>query len=217
MGKETLKEVTYNRILGEIVSKRFPLDYIIKEKELAEKFGISRAPVREALIELSMENIVRSIPRAGYMIVQYTEKDIYEATDLRLMIEVPAIDKIVSNINAENLEKLRNDTILFNESYQKKKVPTDIWWNNNIKFHLAVNAIAGNAMMTSVLETVLQRLWRAIAQLYWSGDPRDYLQIDRGAHVGLLDAIEAKDCDGIREALVEDILSIRNILKYQPI
>ncbi len=216
MRQDTLKRQTYNRILEEIVNKKYPVDYILKEKELAEKFGISKAPVREALIELSMENIVKSIPRAGYRIVHFTEKDISEATDLRLMLELPVLDTIINAISRETLRELKTQEEKVSNSKINTLVPLDTWWNDNIGFHVALNAVAGNNLLTSTLETVLHRLWRAVAQLFWSGDPQDYFKYEPNTHVSLISAIEAKDSKKARAILFDDILSIRELFTYQP-
>ncbi|MEN6562095.1 MAG: GntR family transcriptional regulator [Christensenella sp.] len=209
MSKETLKRQIYNRILEEIINKKYPMDYILKEKELAEKFGISKAPVREALIELSMENIVKSIPRAGYMIVHFTEKDISEATDLRLMLEMPVLEAIIGNITPKALQSLKKQAEEGSFTRNKSAVSMDTWWNENIRFHVALNSIAGNSLLTSTLETVMKRLWRVFAQLFWSGNPQDYFVIEPESHMTLLKAIEDKDIEKARTLLLADILSVR--------
>lgn len=214
MSKETLKEQIYNRILEEIINKKYPVDYILKEKELAERFGISKAPVREALIELSMENVVKSIPRAGYMIVRFTEKDISEATSMRLLLEIPVLDSVIDNMTPALMSSLRKDVDKFARENEVKQVPMGEWWNDNISFHVALNAVSGNKLLNETLASVLKRLWRIIAQLFWSGKPTDYITIDPYAHRNLLDAIEQKDRKKAKELLLEDILSIKSQMKY---
>jgi DNA-binding GntR family transcriptional regulator len=211
MGQDTLKQRIYGRILEEIVTKKYPVDSILKEKELSEKFGVSKAPVREALIELSKENIVKSIPRAGYRIVQFTGKDISEAMELRLILELSVLDTIIGSIRQETLRTLREGVMQFAEVKHRGIVPLDVWWNNNISFHVALNAVAGNSLLTAALESALHRLWRAIAQLFWSGNPEDYLGFEPDTHITLLQAIEKKDAAAARKILSEDILSIRGL------
>ena len=216
MSEETLKRQIYNRILEDIINKNFPVDYILKEKELSERFGISKAPVREALIELSTEDIVKSIPRAGYRIVQLTEKDIFEATELRLILELPVLDTITNSADRATLHELRTQVEQFNYTKLHSKVPLDTWWNDNINFHVSLSAIAGNSLLTSTLETIIRRQWRAIAQLFWSGDPKHYLSFESTTHITLIKAIEKKNVSKAREILSEDILSIRNMFTYSP-
>ena len=212
--QHTLKQQVYNQILEDIITKKYPVDYILKEKELSEKYGISKAPVREALIELSMEDIVKSIPRAGYRIVKFTERDIFEATELRLMLELPVLGKIINIISRETLNELRSQEEQFSRIKLQSKVPLDIWWNDNIRFHTALNATAGNGLLNSTLEIIVRRQWRGIAQLFWSGAPNEYLSFKPDTHISLLKAIENKNLNKAQAILSEDILSIRNLFTY---
>ena len=208
MSQETLKRQTYNRILDDIIYRKYPVDYILKEKELSEKFGISKAPVREALIELCAEDVVKSIPRAGYRIVRFTEKDISEATELRLMLEVPVLDTITKTINRETIKKLRVEVENFKHATAHSKVPLDTWWNDNINFHLALNAEAGNELLNSTLKTIIRRQWRGLAQLYHRGELADFLTYKPNTHLTLLRAIEKKDIRKACDTLAADILTI---------
>ena len=215
MSQDTLKRQTYNRILEDIIYRKYPVDYILKEKELSEKFGISKAPVREALIELSTEDIVKSIPRAGYRIVQFTEKDISEATELRLMLEVPVLEGIISTISRETIQKLRVEVEHFRYASANSKVPLDTWWNDNIHFHVALNALAANDLLNSTLKTVIRRQWRAVAQLYHRGELADFLLYRPNTHLTLLRAIEKKDLRKASNTLSADILSISYLFTYR--
>ena len=192
---DTLKNRIYNQILEGIIKKSYPLDLILKEKELAEQFKVSKAPVREALIELCKENIVKSIPRAGYRILQYTEKDIREATELRLILELSVLDRIIPLPEESRETFLETQRLVEESSYAKRNitVPLDIWWNNNCRFHLTLSAIGGNGLLSSTLESVIHREWRGIAQLFWSGDPNDYLSFEPGNHGELLQSIGEGD------------------------
>ena len=88
--KMSLKEQVYTKIFNDLVVERFPPDEFLTEKQFIELYGVSKAPVREALIELCNEGILRSIPRLGYQIIPVTQKDITNSTELRLFIEMHA-------------------------------------------------------------------------------------------------------------------------------
>ncbi|MDR3248913.1 MAG: GntR family transcriptional regulator [Treponema sp.] len=210
LGTETLKKQIRDQILDNIIRKAYPVDYILKEKELSDQFVVSKAPVREALIELCKENIVQSIPRAGYRIVQFTERDIREATDLRLILELPVLDAIIPLERKESLDSLWPIAEESNYSKRGEMVPLDIWWDNNIRYHVALSALGGNSLLTSTLEQVIQRLWRVIAQLFWTGNPDNYINFETGNHEALLQAIEKGEKTRAQKILSEDVLSIRD-------
>ncbi|MDR1587647.1 MAG: GntR family transcriptional regulator [Treponema sp.] len=210
---DTLKNQAYKQILDAVLKKVYPVDYILKEKELSVQFGIGKSPVREALIELSKEGIVKSIPRAGYRIIQLTEKDIYETTELRLILETAVLDRIIANIDNKTFRELNAiiDEVTFSKD-GKISMPLDAWWGNNIRFHLKLNAVAGNEILNAALDNALHRLWRAIAQLFWAGGPNEYLSTTPDTHKNLLKAMKNKDRAGAEKIFREDILSIGDYL-----
>jgi DNA-binding GntR family transcriptional regulator len=213
MNKESLKKKVYNSILAGIIRKQYPIDTILNEKELSEQFGVSKAPVREALIELSKEDIVRCIPRAGYRIVQFTETDIWEATELRRILELSMLDKIIAQITPAQTAHLYANIEETHRDKTDTTIPLEAWWSNNIHFHLALNAVARNSLLTSTLEQVILRLWRAIAQLFWDENPGDYMGFRYDTHGTLLKAIEAKDKPLAEKILTNDICSIEEQLR----
>lgn len=214
MVTETLKKQIYDRVLERIVNKDYPVDYILKEKELSEQFGVSKAPVREALIELCKENIVKSIPRAGYRIVRFTEKDIYEATELRLLLELPVLDRIIP-ARPDILQTLSALVEESDKHHADAAVSLDAWWDNNVRFHVALNAAVENTLLTSTLEAVLQRLKRAVAQLFGNGPSENYRRFMPDTHGALLQAIEKGDKRESKKILSRDVLSIRKQFSYR--
>jgi DNA-binding GntR family transcriptional regulator len=65
------------------------------ETAIAEQLGVSRAPVREALSALEREGIVVNVPRRGYSVIDFTDKDIDEVYSLRLLLEIGALRRAV--------------------------------------------------------------------------------------------------------------------------
>ena len=203
----------YNNILERIIKKQYPADTILNEKELSEQFGVSKAPVREALIELNQEDKVQCIPRAGYRIEQFTETDIWEATELRRILELSVLDKIIAQITPAQTANLYANIEETHRDSTDTSITLDAWWSNNIRFHLALNAVARNSLLTLTLEKVILRLWRAIAQLFWDQNPGNYMGFRYDAHSTLLKAIEAKNKPLAEKILIDDISSIEEQLR----
>ena len=64
--QESLKNMVYQAILNGIFTDEYKPNQIINEQELVQKFGCSKTPIREALVTLCNEGILRSFPRFGY-------------------------------------------------------------------------------------------------------------------------------------------------------
>ena len=193
----SLKDKIHNEILNEIIKGNFPLEQFINEGELAARYNVSKGPVREALIELCYENVLRSIPRSGYQIIQLTERNIKKAIPL---IDEARLDSI-SRLNNE-CEKLKNEGPFTIEEH----------WKYNIRFHLLLNSFAGNNYINKVLSDSLKLVWRAYVQLYSDADHETYILMDLKRHFEIEQAIREKDVDKATDLLQKDILFIRGKL-----
>ncbi|RBP96184.1 DNA-binding GntR family transcriptional regulator [Cytobacillus firmus] len=97
------EHITEQIIKGELV----PGDKLI-EHIYAEEYGTSRAPVREAIYLLSIEGLVERIPRKGAVVKDYTENEIYDLLEIRIMLESMAMDRISRNgIDEHELKKMK--------------------------------------------------------------------------------------------------------------
>ena len=70
MAEATIKSRVYNAVWNDIIDGAYDWNYVFNEKSLVEKYGVSKSPVRDALLELCKDNVLRSIPRYGYEIVR---------------------------------------------------------------------------------------------------------------------------------------------------
>lgn len=73
--KNSLKSIVYQETLDGIIRGEYKANQIINEQELVEKFGFSKAPIREALLSLCNEGVLHNIPRYGYEVVRLTSED----------------------------------------------------------------------------------------------------------------------------------------------
>ena len=79
---------------------------IHNEKTISDLLGVSRTPDREAMLELSKENIVKYIPGKGLKLNIFTEKVIREAYEIRKLVEGLIINKVCNKINESEFEKI---------------------------------------------------------------------------------------------------------------
>ena len=89
-----------------IVMGEFATGSHLKEPLLAQRFGISRLPIREALVQLDREGLVRIEPRRGAFVVGITAKDIADIYQCRLMLETFAIRAAAIHVDAQDIAQL---------------------------------------------------------------------------------------------------------------
>ena len=93
MQKETLKERVYRGIYEAVTNGEYKSNDILTENQMIEKFGVSKSPVREALVELCKDGILTNIPRMGYQVRAVTLKEIIDILEFRVDVELGGLRK----------------------------------------------------------------------------------------------------------------------------
>lgn len=163
MKKVSLKEQVYTKLVEDIISGIYPPDSIITEKELMNKFDCSKAPIREALIELCKDNYLKSIPRMGYFVVSCSLKEIIDILDFRVDLEISNLRRAFPNINEQQLKQLKDDFYTSDENLIEERSILDNWLRNQ-NFHLSICALSGNSYTLNALEKLLMHNSRFFAQ-----------------------------------------------------
>ena len=106
MKELSLKETIYNAILEDIIALEYRPGEILNEKTLIEKYSCSKSPVREALLALCADNVLRNIPRYGYEVVRLTMEDIHEMIQFRYILESGILQLRISRFTPSQIERL---------------------------------------------------------------------------------------------------------------
>lgn len=102
-----LRDVVYNTIRDAILSGKLAPGERLMENQLAEKLGVSRTPIREALRMLGQENLVGLVPRKGAQVLDMSEKDIKDILEIRSSLETLAVGLACSRMTDEELAELK--------------------------------------------------------------------------------------------------------------
>jgi len=204
--RDTLKSRIYDQILKMILHNEVPMDELLVETRLMEKFHVSRAPIREALIELCNDNILKNIPRAGYQIVRISEKEMRDAFQLRQILELEGLRMGWKRIGPEELSELealaresdraRLDGIRSDTLAPKMKL--------NTQFHLRINRLSGNELMTRVLQDTINLLMRGLAQIM--SRENEMPLPERTHHMAIVEAIRSGNLEEALGELRSDIV-----------
>ena len=106
--RSTLRGEVANLLRKRILDGDIPSGERLIETEIAEQLGVSRMPVREALRMLESEGIIKSVPRKGLIVTEYTEDDIREYYTIREALEVCAIKIVIDKITQEEIRELEH-------------------------------------------------------------------------------------------------------------
>lgn len=200
---ETLKSIVYNRILNGIIQDEYKPGQILNEKELVEKYKVSKSPVREALISLCNAGVLRSIPRYGYEVIRLTTDNILDILRFRFILESGCLRDSYQKIGEAQIKELEE----INRLCCDQQSDDDMWahWSHNRDFHLKLLSYANNAYAYEQLGKSMDILNRAYAQFYWDKWSNTVISNDMKCHGKLLEALRKKDIELAVEYLKQDL------------
>ncbi|MCD8250203.1 MAG: GntR family transcriptional regulator [Lachnospiraceae bacterium] len=148
----TISGQVYELLKQDICEGKYAPGQWLQEKELAEQFSVSRSPVREALKQLSDDGLVVNVPNKGVFVRKFTEKDILEIYDLRVMMESYAIQKITELMNENIKTQLAACLERLEEAYRKKD--HSLYTKEDMKLHDQIIKLSGNDLLALTYERV---------------------------------------------------------------
>jgi len=134
------------------------------ERELAEKFKVSRLPIREAIRELQAARLVKIIPRKGAVVSQISLEEIKEIYSVKCLIESFAAGEAAKRITEEEIKELR--LLIDKMGSQIKKNNSHKYVEIAEKFHYVINKASGNGKLYEIYKRLNnQILWHEINYL----------------------------------------------------
>jgi len=146
----SLVELAVDRLSREILSGTSDPGERLVEEQLTRRFGISRAPLREALRLLAQQGLVEHVPRRGVRVATLSDQDIQELYAVRDVLERHAVCEA-----KPDAEKSRLRAAL--EGMRTATDPFDVA-NAHREFHVSVVALAGNRQLAAIYESVLVKI-----------------------------------------------------------
>ena len=117
-----LRDVVFNTLRDAILTGKLLPGERLMENQLADKLGVSRTPVREALRMLELENLVELVPRKGAQVLDMSEKDIVDILEVRSALEGLATSLACKKMKREDLQKLKAMEADFEQAVSERNV-----------------------------------------------------------------------------------------------
>lgn len=144
-----LRQIVYEKIKEAIVAGHLSPGYRLSENELAEKLAVSRTPVREAIRQLAQTGLISLVPRKGAFVAFPTVKDASDLYDLRIALEVMAVEHICMAPPVEELESFLEK---FSHPYDEED--QELFLAEDRSFHAFLRDSAGNRFLNDTLDNV---------------------------------------------------------------
>ena len=160
----------------------------LDERSLAEEFGISRTPVREAMAQLEREGFVRSVPRRGVYVVRKTRREVIELITAWAALESMAARLITENASDEEIASLRRVFAAFDNG--ELRAHLDEYSEANIEFHQTLVRLSRNSVLINLAENLFTHMRMIRRKTIGEKD-----RVDRSIrdHMHIIEALEARD------------------------
>jgi DNA-binding GntR family transcriptional regulator len=173
-------------------------DIRLDERKLAQDFGISRTPVREALAQLESEGFVRSVPRRGIYVVRKTKAEAIEMITAWAALESMAARLITQYASDAEISGLRKMFATFEGGHLRAHL--DEYSEVNIEFHQAIIRMSRNRVLIDLAENLFTHMRMIRRKTIGEKDRADRSIRD---HMNIIEALEAR-ATGRAEELVRD-------------
>src|SRR5450759_1546444 len=174
---------------------------------LASQLGVSRTPVREALLQLARDGSVRFERNRGVRILQTSRHDLEEIFEIREWLEVPATRQAVQRMRSVDVRALRRSYDAMLRAGQASDAAE--LWHHDRSFHKKILQASGNNRVAQFIDGLRDLVLRRDATTV--GRERTACEIAE-EHRPILDAIEAGDADGAAEAMRRHIKTTAQLL-----
>lgn len=195
----TLTEKVYKKILLEIIRNEVKSGDKLKEVEIAKRLSISKAPVREALINLVKDGFVENVTRRGFFVTELSKESIGEILEIRNILEIYALKKAINNINKTDIEFLENLLDKGKKMISEKNLLE--FTSIDKEFHLYLINKSNNMKLVNLLNNFIRQYFMILDGLNYEID----IENAHKEHILLLSAIKDHDIERASNLLEKHI------------
>lgn len=187
---QTLREKILETIRDAILSGSLKPGEKVAEPELAERFGISRTPIREAFRQLESEGYLTVIPRKGAVVTALSERDVKEFYTIKAILEGYAARMAAKKLTDREIERLENINARLKQLAEEGDVKS--FYRVHNEFHELFIKAAGNQKLADMINQLVMKFNRPrLSSLALPGR----MQISVSEHQKIIDAFKARNGD----------------------
>ncbi|MCI5995780.1 MAG: GntR family transcriptional regulator [Blautia sp.] len=191
-----LRDVVFNTLRQAILKGELKPGERLMEIQLANRLGVSRTPVREAIRKLELEGLVLMIPRKGAEVAEITIKDLEDVLEVRAALEELAVKDACLNITEEQLQELRKANMDFKKSMEGDDLISRV--QADMRFHEIIYDATNNRRLVQILNNLREQMYRY--RMEYLKD-RSMYQVLLNEHEDILQGLEQHDLEKAGEAI----------------
>jgi DNA-binding GntR family transcriptional regulator len=154
---KSLKDQVYEYLRGQMQKGKIRPGESINMDETSRKLGVSKTPLRDALLQLEMESFVSILPRRGVVVNHLTLQDIKEYYTIIGALESSALMSAFDRLEKEDIDKLRALNNHMEDAI--KKDDFNLYYKKNLQFHNTFLNLCGNSNLVRIVNNLKKRLY----------------------------------------------------------
>ena len=154
-----LRDVVFNTLRQAILRGELKPGERLMEVQLANKLGVSRTPIREAIRKLELEGLVLMIPRKGAEVADITENSLMDVLEVRKALEELAVQLCCDKITGKEIEELHRAADDFRRILKTSDDVTEIA-EADVRFHDIIYLATGNQKLIQILNNLREQMYR---------------------------------------------------------
>ncbi len=195
-----LRDVVFNTLRQAILRGELAPGERLMEIQLADRLGVSRTPIREAIRKLELEGLVLMIPRKGAEVAKISAKSLRDVLEVRRSLEELASELACQRMTEEQIRELEEAKKAFDAAVEKGDIMELA--ETDEKFHDVIFNGTGNARLVQILNNLREQMYRYRLEYIKEEDKRQIIMIE---HEKILKAIKARHVAEAKEAMREHI------------
>lgn len=211
---QPLRNVVFNTLRDAILRGDLKPGERLMEIHLAEKLGVSRTPIREAIGMLEREGLAVTFPRRGAQVAKMTEKDLDDVLEIREVLDTLAASLACKNMNENDISKLEKAYREFEKATKGDDVREVV--KRDEDFHNVIYDSSNNPRLSAILVNLKEQMYRF--RFEYVKDKSIYPTLIH-EHKDILDALKEKDEDKVvtctKTHLVNQMEYVRKLIKSQ--
>lgn len=206
-----LGDRTIAAIRSAIISGELPPGRPLLDRHLAEELGVSRTPVREALHRLEAAGLVQSRGRSGWVVSPFTESDVRELFQLRMILEPVGLDQLAAQPEEDRIAELTR----FFSDYEQPIPPARYteYFAHDDSFHQAIVACSGNGRLRGFYSVMNAHINRG--RFFLIGATAGRVDETLEEHRAIISGVAARDFPAARAALLEHLKTGEELMLRQ--
>lgn len=195
-----LREVVFNTLREEILKGELEPGERLMEIQIADRLGVSRTPVREAIRKLELEGLAIMLPRRGAIVASITVSDLEDVLEVRRVLEGLTVDLACKKITEEELDQLKKCLDEFKRVVGGKDLT--LITEKDVAFHDVINNASRNRRLIQILNNLREQIYRYRLEYIKDADKRMLLVEE---HKMIYEAIRNRDSSAAKKAIKKHI------------